>query len=86
MAPVTLYVDMFNVADDGEPDWSVENRVEPDVGAFHGAAEFTNSLMQPVLKCLPKKMRAAADHAAARAEALPRYLQPGARSRREQTP
>ena len=60
--------------------------MEPDVGAFHGTAEFTNSLEQPVPKCLPKKMRAAAGHAAARSEALPWYLQPDAHSRREQAP
>ena len=42
------------LADEGEPEWSVENRVEPGVGAFHGTAEFTNSLEQPVSERLAK--------------------------------
>ena len=86
MAVVHLPSDAFAAAGDRGPDWGAGQ----DTGAKHCACQsttgFAASLQMLLSDSIAKNMRAAADYVAARAEALPQYLQLGGEPWREYSP
>ena len=86
MAVVHLPSDAFAAAGDWAPDWGAGHDARAEADAFQSTAEFAASLQMPVSDSAAENMRAAADHAAARAEALPQHLQLGGRPWRDHSP
>ena len=70
-------MDAFAGEDESVPDWDPADDLASDVDAFEGAPEFAASLEMPVSGSTAADVCAAVEHAVARAEVLPQYLQAG---------